>query len=283
MTKILYGHDIYDQSKETSSLYKNLRTPLRQIEQLFTQHGNQFISFEELKQQAKRDTFLLTFDDGYRGILTHLLPLLERYEVPCLLFITTDFVKGRSMPYELLLLHLIEQKALLHLPILFNGQKLECRDSEQALTIYQKIRLRLKLKSTQRQQSYLKQLYKLNNVPLPKKSPLPFLNWKEIKELSEHPLVTIGAHSKKHSFLPTQNLFITYKEILHSKQVLEHKLGHEIDMFAYPYGGHNFKTRTLVKLGGFSYAFTTEQKEFSNFAEISPLAIPRCDINQITI
>jgi peptidoglycan/xylan/chitin deacetylase (PgdA/CDA1 family) len=39
---------------------------------------------------------LLTFDDGYRSILTIALPLLRRFRYPAVLFVPTDFIGGRN-------------------------------------------------------------------------------------------------------------------------------------------------------------------------------------------
>jgi peptidoglycan/xylan/chitin deacetylase (PgdA/CDA1 family) len=43
---------------------------------------------------------LLTFDDGYRGLLDHAIPILEERGIPALLFLVTDFV-GRENTWEL--------------------------------------------------------------------------------------------------------------------------------------------------------------------------------------
>jgi peptidoglycan/xylan/chitin deacetylase (PgdA/CDA1 family) len=39
---------------------------------------------------------LLTFDDGYRSILTAALPLLLRFRYPAVLFVPTEFIGGRN-------------------------------------------------------------------------------------------------------------------------------------------------------------------------------------------
>lgn len=39
---------------------------------------------------------LMTFDDGYRSMVTHALPCLLRHEVPSVLFVPTDYVGGHN-------------------------------------------------------------------------------------------------------------------------------------------------------------------------------------------
>ena len=49
---------------------------------------------------ALRPAVALTFDDGLREHLTVVRPLLERYEIPAIFFITTDFLDNRRLFYR---------------------------------------------------------------------------------------------------------------------------------------------------------------------------------------
>jgi peptidoglycan/xylan/chitin deacetylase (PgdA/CDA1 family) len=42
--------------------------------------------------------FALTFDDGYRSVLTAALPVLEELQIPAVLFLTTGFLDGKVSP-----------------------------------------------------------------------------------------------------------------------------------------------------------------------------------------
>jgi peptidoglycan/xylan/chitin deacetylase (PgdA/CDA1 family) len=42
--------------------------------------------------------FAITFDDGYRNVLTEALPLLEALQIPATVFLTTGFLDGRVAP-----------------------------------------------------------------------------------------------------------------------------------------------------------------------------------------
>jgi peptidoglycan/xylan/chitin deacetylase (PgdA/CDA1 family) len=43
-----------------------------------------------------RRSALLTFDDGYRSVLTVALPVLRQFQYPAVLFVPTDFIGGRN-------------------------------------------------------------------------------------------------------------------------------------------------------------------------------------------
>ena len=49
---------------------------------------------------ALRPSFVLTFDDGYRECFDVVRPLLLKYEVPAIFFVTTDFIDNRHLFYR---------------------------------------------------------------------------------------------------------------------------------------------------------------------------------------
>ncbi len=63
----------------------------------------------------------------------------------------------------------------------------------------------------------------------------PFCTWEELEELRNSGLVEIASHSHKHANLtfPFINL---EEEVVHSKELLENRLGKPISTFIYPFG-----------------------------------------------
>jgi len=85
-----------------------------------------------------------------------------------------------------------------------------------------------------------------------------YLSKKELIDLSEDGLCTIGAHSLNHSLLRFDKN--SYREIKESKIELEKIIGKEIDVFAYPYGSLyacSKKNMFEVKKSGYKYGFST--------------------------
>lgn len=60
----------------------------------YLEHGYKFISEVGDLRAPKR--ILITFDDGYESFECHVLPLLERYRVPCIVFVPTKYI-GKKM------------------------------------------------------------------------------------------------------------------------------------------------------------------------------------------
>ncbi len=81
----------------------------------------------------------------------------------------------------------------------------------------------------------------------------PILTWDQVIDLSNLG-IEIGAHTHTHPQLDTLPLIQAEKEIRDSKALLEDHLGNPIKSFAYPYGYHNTKVKTLVRNSAFQSA-----------------------------
>jgi peptidoglycan/xylan/chitin deacetylase (PgdA/CDA1 family) len=84
-----------------------------------------------------------------------------------------------------------------------------------------------------------------------------YLTWDQVRTIDQSGLVTIGAHTINHRNLPDLNESQQWYEIEQGKQILEDQLGHRVADFAYPYGGFNSTSLTLVQRAGFRSAVTT--------------------------
>ena len=62
------------------------------------------------------------------------------------------------------------------------------------------------------------------------------MTWDNIRQMDVDPLVEFGAHTQSHAILATLDATAARHEIDKSKAELEQRLGHAIDLFAYPYG-----------------------------------------------
>ncbi len=84
-----------------------------------------------------------------------------------------------------------------------------------------------------------------------------YMNWDDISRLDRSGSIEIAAHTVDHLALPKYSLQVQQFQIGESKRVLEQKLGHPINHFAYPYGSFNANSVNLVKSAGFLTAVTT--------------------------
>ena len=76
------------------------------------------------------------------------------------------------------------------------------------------------------------------------------MSWAQIAELSAHG-IECGAHTHSHPQLDTLPRLQARYEIVHSKRLLEEKLGRPVTSFAYPHGYHDKAVQQMVREAGF--------------------------------
>ena len=82
-----------------------------------------------------------------------------------------------------------------------------------------------------------------------------YMNWEQIKEISEFDFVHIGNHSHTHDYLVDKNDNEIRDDIMKSIQIFKDKLNHETKFFAYPFGEYKESYKKIVEDLGFKYAF----------------------------
>lgn len=107
---------------------------------------------------------------------------------------------------------------------------------------------------------------------------MPLMDWDQIRALDRQG-IEIGSHSMTHPRLDQLPPPTLEEEIAGSKELIESRLGHPIDVFAYPYGFHNQTVRALVKKH-YRGACTTKLGLVSPTDSLE--ALKRVDINVLT-
>ncbi|MEZ4195098.1 MAG: polysaccharide deacetylase family protein [Candidatus Paceibacterota bacterium] len=111
-----------------------------------------------------------------------------------------------------------------------------------------------------------------------------FVSEDQLKSLSNHPLITIGAHTHTHPRLSSQTPAQQDYDIKTGKTILESITGKTINYFAYPFGGIydiNSASIAAVQKFGFHFAYLNDQK-FTTGAS-SKFTIPRFNIRSYSV
>lgn len=236
-------------------------------------------------QQGKNPHWQIavTFDDGYTDNLYNAKPLLERYDIPATMFLTSGYMdQKRDLWWDELDRLLLEPSTLPSvLCLVINGTTYRWELGAAANYSEEQYQRDLVWKAmgedspTPRHALY-RTLYQQLSPILPEArqkvmdelltwaGTVPALrpshrvvNLEEMSALRQGELIEIGAHSVTHpflSFLPTER---QRSEIVSSKTRLEEILGLEVVSFAYPHGNYSGETATLVREAGFTSACTT--------------------------
>lgn len=222
--------------------------------------------------------FALTFDDGYLDNLTTLLPIVESRDVPLTVFITTGFVSGELEPFEYVIVRLIEQRERLRLPA---GESLDIRHQDEKARQYRSIWRSQARRSANDRVSFVRALSELNHD-----SDLSIerylMTWQEVRDLDDHPLVTIAAHTHSHPFLSGRRPREVLAELDGSRDRLETQLGRKVDLLAYPYGKNDVVVRTIAARSGYVLGLTTEERAVTASDVDHRMAIPRYDLSGVS-
>lgn len=94
---ILTYHRVLEEGKGSLIiLKKNFERQMKYISENYN-----VISFKDLlEKRVKKNSIIITFDDGYKDILENAYPILKKYNIKATLFITTNFINGKKPKWE---------------------------------------------------------------------------------------------------------------------------------------------------------------------------------------
>jgi peptidoglycan/xylan/chitin deacetylase (PgdA/CDA1 family) len=267
---------------------------LRVTPQHFTKHlqvlrqHTQPMSLNELAQAHQQGKIppravAITFDDGYANNLHQAKPLLEKYDIPATVFVTTSYLKEPREFWwdelEGIFLQPGNLPATLSLTINDRQQQWDLGKTSQyseeeawanrnaqawqaqpgsRLYFYYSVWQQLQPLLPQQRQPLLEQIRAWANVPsVPMRSSHRPLTIAELPEIERGGIITLGAHTVNHPLLSEQSVAVQLAEIQQSKLDLEKLLDRPVNSFAYPFGAYHAETVSLVRKAGFEYACST--------------------------
>jgi peptidoglycan/xylan/chitin deacetylase (PgdA/CDA1 family) len=225
---------------------------------------------------------VVTFDDGYYDNLSNAKPLLERYDIPATVFVTTGYV-GRQREcwwdeLERLLLQPGTLPDTLSLTLGGKHHHWKLGDassySEEAYECYRTWNVRKKRLSGRQdlynalhplirpladgsQREVMDVLFAWAGLKPTLRSTHRTLSTDEVLCMAKGRLIDIGAHTITHPVLSLLPPAMQQAEIQGSMTRLEETLGRPVTSFAYPYGlrsDYSAETIATVKQSGFTCA-----------------------------
>lgn len=245
------------------------------------------LKLEQLNQDIEAKKSLnhrvaITFDDGYADNFHNAKPLLERYDIPATVFVTSGYVGNEYEFWWDELERLFLQPGTLpdSLELCINGinyywklGKSACY-SEDAYEWHRNWQIGQQ-PPTPRHDLYFS-LWQLLRPMLDgdRRTVLDaLLAWAgaesksrpthrpmtvaEVSALEQGELVQVGCHTITHPFLSALPVNLQHSEIEQSKVRLEEILGHQVNTFAYPFGAYTTETVDVVRELGFTCACST--------------------------
>ncbi|VVP91459.1 hypothetical protein PS918_03276 [Pseudomonas fluorescens] len=232
--------------------------------------------------RSTRPKVTLTFDDGWRDNAVNAFPLLQKYQVPASIFLSTDFIGSRqrfwweSIGETLWNSHGEQARRPLIDCLQQLGRPLpaSCDDPDE-----QRRSLALL--------HFLQQLKTLSPADLnrltdacPQESLPQALDWHQVRSLESSGLVRFGPHGASHAILTGLDDQRLDEELSRSRQALLNGCNRPLPVYCYPNGDNDARVRQHVADHHFPFALGTGTGIYRGHSD--PLALPRFGVSQRT-
>lgn len=178
----------------------------------------------------------LTFDDAYRDLVEHALPLLERHQAPFTAYVTTGFADGSARLWWLELEETIRR--LDRINVMAGGRTVSrsCASTREKREAFADVYWALRAGGEEELLRVTQTLCAKAGVFPPRLTRESCLDWPALAALAKHELATIGAHSVTHARLAKLDVAAAMREMADSRAALAREIGVEARHFCYPVG-----------------------------------------------
>jgi peptidoglycan/xylan/chitin deacetylase (PgdA/CDA1 family)/SAM-dependent methyltransferase len=196
----------------------------------------------------------VTFDDGYRNVLTVAVPLLRRHGVPATLFVLTGGRPGRLWLDRLeaalaaTLVGRLEWAGRV-IPLALRAEREAAAD-----VLGKELEA---LPPHERERALTSLCRALGDPPEAPDPDRDLMSWDEIRQVRKAG-VEIGSHADVHEPLTTRDESDARAALAASRAVLEKELGAGSYPLSYPWGAWTGALATAARAAGFSCALTTD-------------------------
>lgn len=254
---VLYYHRVLNENKDFWQLNTHIDTFESHMKML--QNQFQVLPVQGNLFSCSEGGVCVTFDDGYCDNYYHALPIIEKYEIPTMIFVSTDLL-GKDLPmwWDELEEMIIWNSSLKEFE--YEDRFFSCKDLEERKRVCREMREMLRFLLPTKRECVMEKLRKATGVGEIDYSSRRILRLDELKKLAESPFISIGCHTKSHISIGKQEECEILDEIVTSKEILENIVDKPIEVFSYPYGGYeDFSacSKACLEKAGIKRAFTT--------------------------
>jgi peptidoglycan/xylan/chitin deacetylase (PgdA/CDA1 family) len=250
--------------------------------------GFDIVSIEDVPARLAEDDpgapfAVLTFDDGYRDVVEHGVPVLRRHGVPWTFYISTDFADGRGCLWWIELEEAIRHLKRVTVPLGAETVSLPAGSALEKAAAFDRLYWLLRAGPEERLRDAVASLAAAAGVDSARLVERLCLGWTDLKALVHAEAdLTVGAHTLSHPMLAKHEIDAARREIVESRARIETELGVTVRHFAYPVGDPGSagpREFRLARDAGFATAVTTRPGHLFAAHGDHPTALPRVSVN----
>jgi len=222
-----------------------------------------------------------TFDDGYRDNRDYAYPIFRQHRLPFSIYVPTDFADGDGQLWWLEFEKAIAAARQMEIVIDGTPRLFKCETTAEKIATFHEIYWWLRRVEESYARAEVRKMCAYAGVDPSDLCRDLIMTWDEIRSLVRDPLVTIGAHTRRHFALSKLSDAEARAEIEASVRRIEVELGRPCHHFSYPYGDEGSagpREFRIAKELGLKTAVTTRKNMlFAGGAELTGL--PRLSLN----
>lgn len=249
--------------------------------------GYAFVCMDEAIErvnQGRRGRFVaVTADDAYRDNMTDALPVLESHDAPITIYVAPGLINHEVDLWWELLEDVIAHSEVVKVEAIDGNFSLDCRTPNQKCSVNMRLHHYLtNVVAEEERQAILRALAEGAGIDHARPSRDRLLNWEELRCMSAHRLVTLGAHSVSHYNLRRLSEEDAYREIADAARIIGFEIGVKPRHMAYPYGYESAVGPREVRLAGeagYVSAVTTRHGVLQRQHAQHLHALPRISLN----
>jgi peptidoglycan/xylan/chitin deacetylase (PgdA/CDA1 family) len=223
-----------------------------------------------------------TFDDGYRDNLEYAYPIFKRHNLPFAVYVPTDYADGRGDLWWLALEKVIVKVNALSVKIDGQQRRLRCGTLAEKDAAFDTVYWWLRGIDETSARALVRDLCRDADFDPDALCIDLMMNWDEIRHLAADPLLTFGAHTRRHFALAKLTLAEARTEMIESVRRIERETGKECRHFSYPYGDEASagpREFALIKEMGLKTGVTTRKGLIHPRHAQELTALPRVSLN----
>jgi peptidoglycan/xylan/chitin deacetylase (PgdA/CDA1 family) len=229
---------------------------------------------------AARRFACLTFDGGYKDLMTSAYPVLSKHGVPFTIYLPTAFPDGLGEAWWLALEEMIAREKRISLMMDRKERHFTIRTASEKYQAYEFLVSWMRTLPPPDLTFAINDLCKRYSVDLAGLSRSVAMDWDDLQELAADPNVTIGSATVNYPVLSSLRDADAQREIAMGRAVAEAAFHRAVRHFAYPFGDRDAWRKphmAMVEEMGLASAATTlpgvvEAKGYTNLRALPRLA-----------
>jgi peptidoglycan/xylan/chitin deacetylase (PgdA/CDA1 family) len=241
------------------------------------------VSMEEVCQRAvtlasPRRFVCLTFDGGYKDLMTSAYPVLSRHGVPFTIYLPTAFPDRLGEAWWLALEQVIARENRVSLVMDRKEQRFNVGNTSEKYQLYDFLEGWMRSLPPPDLSVAINDLCKRYSVDLVGLSRDASMDWNDLTKLAADPLVTIGSATVNYPVLSNLRDADASREMTMGRAVAQAAFRRDVRHFAYPFGDRASWRRqhaTVAEEAGFASAVSAISGVVETEGRTSLYALPR--------